>query len=140
MSARKGDRSSVRPQSDKPTRGLGRLATVPVMIITGCFTLLGITKLVPALGMFGLIWTLGAGGMFAFGLFRLNRKPEDSGEPVPEDRVDMEDGTTVLFNEPMAAHSGNTQRRLMELDSLLHSGLVTMEEYEAKRKSILDEL
>ena len=28
----------------------------------------------------------------------------------------------------------------LELDSLLHSGLVTMEEYEAQRKSILDEL
>jgi len=138
MSASKQDRSAVRPQSGKKTRVVRRLATVPVLIITGCFTLLGVTKLVPALGLFGLIWTLGAGGMFAFGLYNLNRRGEES---VQEERtVDMEDGTTVILNDSEPAAAGSIQRRLLELDSLLHSGLVTMEEYEAKRKSILDEL
>ena len=138
MSASKQDRSAVRPQSGKKTRVVRRLATVPVLIITGCFTLLGVTKLVPALGLFGLIWTLGAGGMFAFGLYNLNRRGEES---VQEERtVDMEDGTTVILNDSEPTAAGSIQRRLLELDSLLHSGLVTMEEYEAKRKSILDEL
>ena len=138
MSASKQDRSAVRPQSGKKTRVVRRLATVPVLIITGCFTLLGVTKLVPALGLFGLIWTLGAGGMFAFGLYNLNRRGEES---VQEERtVDMEDGTTVILNDSEPAAAGSIQRRLLELDSLLHSGLVTMEEYETKRKSILDEL
>ena len=92
------------------------------------FVLIGIFVVIPTFGPFGILWTLMAVGITGMNLYqafgRGYRGPEihieeDSGSPPPERDV---------------------QGRLQELQSLYDQRLITKEEYEAKRREILEEL
>lgn len=74
-------------------------------------------------GMFGLLWvTLGVVTV----IYNCYAAFSGNGVPIYEMDVDTSDD--------------NVESRLKKVDTLYHQGLISKEEWEAKRKSILDEI
>ena len=94
----------------------------------GLFVVIGLVVVIPNFGAFGILWTLAAlaiTGMNAYHAFgKGNVGPEihieDEGDDIPS--------------------AGSAEERLTELRNLYDRRLITDEEYEAKRKEILDQL
>ena len=92
------------------------------------FVAIGVFAVIPSFGVFGIFWTLIAvaitvtSGVNAFG-----KQGVVSHEIVVEDGAAGEDQPTA-------------QQRLEEARNLYDRGLITKEEYEAKRAEILKEL
>ena len=93
------------------------------------FCLIGLFVVVPTFGLFGLFWTAIAVFMTVRS-FAMAKGEADMGSYVIED--DSENG---------GAKSGKTaEERLTELQNLYDRRLISTEEYEQKRKEILEEL
>ena len=115
----------------RPGKAQGAFGT----IWGGIFVLIGLFVVIPTFGPFGIIWTLGALGitvinaLHAFGKKYVGpeiRIEEDKeGEPVP-DHIQ----STVL----------DAQGRLGQLKTLREAGLITQQEYDQKRREIVEEL
>ena len=138
-----------------------RLASVPFLIVSVFFVIIGVTTVIPQAGLFGIVWTLVAASFVVIGVLNLVRKngpahrvaydldPAEPYEPVIEhmfshaiqdvDGPDRSGASRQAPPEPSAC-SMDAQGRLEQLQRLLDAGLVTREEYEAKRKEILREL
>lgn len=95
------------------------------------FCFIGLFVIVPTFGGFGLIWTLFAviatvtSGINAF---------TDKGIATHEITID-DDIKRDAFN-----HNRNTEDRIKELQSLYDKGLITGDEYQQKRKKILEDI
>nr|WP_326184107.1 hypothetical protein [uncultured Oscillibacter sp.] len=142
---RKRGRITVQSQPTKETRAFQRLATLPFLIVSIFFVIIGVTQIIPMAGLFGVVWTLVAVSFVVIGIVELVRKngmAHRVGYDV-ETGLDrsivgiMED---VAEGEPAARPAGDTEGRLLELQSLYDRSLVTREEYEEKRKEILKDL
>lgn len=113
----------------------------------GIFVLIGLVVVIPLFGPFGILWTLAAvgitvmNGLHAFGKTYVG----------PEIHIEDEEGTEeVRPTEPSSPapethdHIPSTaldaKDRLEQLKSLKEAGLLTQEEYDWKRKQILDQL
>lgn len=93
------------------------------------FCLIGLFVVVPTFGPFGLLWT-------AIAVFMTVRS-----FAMAKGKVDM--GSYVIEEEGSAdgAKSGKSaEERLTELQNLYDRRLISTEEYEQKRKEILEEL
>lgn len=106
--------------------------------IVGCiFVLIGLVMVIPAFGLFGVLWTgiavVIAGMSFYQGFSKRYTGPEIHIE---------EEGTAEgpASAAPTAGESRDAQSRLTELRQLYDQRLITQEEYEAKRAEILKEL
>jgi len=97
-------------------------------IVGGIFVLIGVVVAIPTFGPFGVLWTLGAAGITVYNAYSAFGKGYVGPEINIED--DNSGGGTV----------GGTESRLRELQGLYDRGLITREEYEAKRQEILREL
>lgn len=95
------------------------------------FILIGVAVVIPSFGPFGVIWTLIAVGITIFNFYQAFGK----GYIGPEIRIEDEEGT-----DTPPAGSGTAATRLQQLQSLYDQGLITGEEYEAKRQEILRDL
>ena len=90
------------------------------------FVGIGLLVVIPTFGVFGIFWTLIAvaitvtNGINAFGK-----------KGVASHEIVVEDG---------AAEEPSSQQRLEEVRSLYDRGLITKEEYEAKRAEILKDI
>ena len=94
----------------------------------GLFVVIGLVVVIPSFGAFGILWTLAAlaiTGMNAYHAF-------GKGNVGPEIHIEDEG-----YDAPSA---GSAEERLTELRNLYDRRLITDEEYEAKRKEILDQL
>ncbi len=97
--------------------------------------LIGLFVAVPAMGAFGLLWTIIAliitvsHGMNVF---------TDKGIPTHEITIEEEEKTEP--RETAFKKELSTASRLEEAKALYEAGLITSDEYEAKRKQILEEL
>ncbi|MBQ7795520.1 MAG: SHOCT domain-containing protein [Lachnospiraceae bacterium] len=112
------------------------------------FCLIGIFVVVPIFGPFGLLWTAMA-GWITYSHYRngFTDKPMDTKVIEIED-----DGkhATVMSDFAGELRSYDVERdesgkedveeRLKKLQNLYHQALITEEEYEQKKKEILDEL
>ena len=87
------------------------------------FCLLGVFVVIPTFGLFGIFWTAVA-GWIAYSHYRNGF----TDEPLDSHVIDIEDD------------AGGTESRLRKLQSLYDQSLITYEEYEQKKKEILDEL
>ena len=94
------------------------------------FVGIGAAVAIPAFGFFGIFWTLVALGITIFNFYQAFGK----GYVGPEIHIEDEDGTEN------ASATSPTAVRLQQLQSLYDQGLITDEEYEAKRQEILREL
>ena len=94
------------------------------------FVGIGVGVAIPSFGLFGIFWTLVAVGITIFNFYQAFGKRYIGPE------ISIEDEETVN-----TAPAGNPSAvRLQQLQSLYDQGLVTQEEYEAKRQEILREL
>ncbi len=104
------------------TNHFGRASDVFGIMWSGLFVLTGLLVMIPVFGVFGIIWTLGAGTMtvsYAKQLLGKRRSGPKPGE---------------------AGASPDARRRLEQLETLKAAGLLTGEEYREKRREILEEL
>ena len=119
-----GNRKYIRM---KPSKLQGTIGGV-----MGCiFVLIGIFEVIPTFGLFGVLWT-GVAVLIAsthlYSAFSKNYKG-------PE--IYIEDETVENFS---ASSNSNSALRLTELRSLYDQRLITQEEYEEKRKEIMEKL
>ena len=121
--------------------------------ITGIiFCLIGVFVVIPTFGLFGIVWTIFA-GLIAYSHYRngFTDKPIDT--KVIEIDEDGED-VTVITHSGLGRHSYSIDResvreaaekesaeeRLKKLTNLYVQSLISREEYEQKKKEILDKL
>ena len=91
------------------------------------FCLIGLFFVVPTFGLFGLFWT-------AIAVFMTVRS-----FAMAKGKADM--GSYVIEDENGGEKSGKTaEERLTELQNLYDRRLISTEEYEQKRKEILEDL
>ena len=146
--SRKRGRITVQEQPTRQTRTFQRLAMIPFLVVSLFFVVIGITELIPAAGLFGVVWTFMAGCFVILAIFQMVRKNgvvHRVGYDVENDLDKsivglMEDVAESEIGENSPASTGTTEARLLELQSLYGRDLITREEYEAKRKDILNDL
>ena len=104
------------------------------------FVLIGLFVVIPASSMgggfgaiFGVFWTIIAAAVAGMNFYQAFGK----GYIGPEIHIEEEGGTEHAQD---AAAPGDAQVRLTELRTLYDQRLITQEEYEQKRKEILEEL
>ena len=143
MSTRKRGRITVQSQPTKETRFAQRLATVPFLIVSIFFVIIGVTFVIPNAGLFGIMWTLVAVCFVVIGIYNMVRKndlPHRVGYDVETDL----DRSIVGIMEDVVENSdeedGSVEERLTQLRSLYEQRLITQEEYDAKRQEILKDL
>ena len=109
----------------KPGRTQSTMGFVTGLIFVG----IGLFVVVPTFGPFGIFWTLIAAAITVTnGINAFGKKGVASHEIVVE-----EDGRT-------GAGTSTVEQRLEEVKNLYDRGLITKEEYEAKRSEILKDL
>jgi len=145
--ARKRGRITVQSQPTRETRAMQRLATVPFLIVSIFFVIIGVTTVIPMGGLFGVVWTLVAVCFAVIGIVNMVRKngmahrvAYDVEQDMAESIVGMMDDAPESEEYVDAAPMGTTEARLLELKSLYDRDLITYDEYEAKRKEILQDL
>ena len=97
------------------------------MIVGSIFVLIGLTVVIPNVGMFGVFWTLIAvtiAGTNAYNFF--------SAEGAASMEVDIDGSEAGLPSDDFAA-------RLRKLTQLRDDGLITEDEFQQKRCEILEE-
>lgn len=101
------------------------------------FCLIGVFLAIPAMGIFGVIWTV-----FALVITVMNGINAFSDEGIPtheiviDDRRDLEDSPSSLVQ----TQQKSVQERLKLVERLYEEGSITREEYEQKRRKILEEI
>ena len=90
------------------------------------FVLIGVVVAIPTFGLFGVVWTALA-GLIAFSHFKNGFT--DEGFATHEIIIDGEE----------AADEDDVEKKLRKLESLYEQELISRDEYESKRKEILDE-
>ncbi len=110
------------------------------------FCLIGLFVVIPTFGPFGILWTAVA-GWIAFVHYRNGFTDkqidsqvieiEDNGEDVT---VTSHAGFRSYSYETEAPEKEDVEERLRKLQSLFDQALITREEYEQKKREILEEL
>lgn len=130
-------RIHVRPGKGQSKMGFG------VGII---FCLIGVFLVIPTFGLFGVFWTAVAGW-----ITYVNYKNGFTEEQIDSHVIEIEDdGRDVTVTKHGAYHTysydaeetseESVEDRLKKLQNLYNQSLITSEEYEQKKKEILDEL
>ena len=109
----------------------GKTQSMLGFVVGILFVILGITIVIPMFGLFGILWTVMAG----FGVFFHYKNAFTEKGIATHEIVVEEDSETSA--EPSQE---NIEDKLIKLESLYHQGLITQEEYDSKRKEILDRL
>lgn len=112
----------------KPSKPASLLAG----IVGVAFVLLGIFVIIPTFGAFGLLWTLVAGGIGGIHLYNFF---SEKGAGLY--RIDVEDDS-VSNNNTANNEEVDFDVKLRKLQKLYDDRIITKEEYEKKRKELLD--
>ena len=117
----------------------GKAQSTVSFVVGLAFVLVGLVMVVPTFGPFGLLWTAGAAAITVInGLNAFGKK----GVPTMEIYSEEDEESPLEQEQPdQAASTALTAReRLEQLDSLKQAGLITGQEYQAKREEILNGL
>ena len=116
----------------KPGKGQSMVG----LVAGALFVLIGLFVVIPAAGGFGIIWTL-----FAVAITAVNgyNAFSEKGVATHEIVVDEEEDYFSAMSAP-APGTDDATARLNKLKELYESGLITREEYDDKRREILQEL
>lgn len=109
------------------TKRPGKASGAMSAVVGGIFVLIGIFVAIPTFGAFGILWTLMAAAMCVYGICSAFGKHYVG----PEITIESD----VQNTQPDDAGS-----RLEKLQQLYDSGLISQDEYEAKRKEIIAKL
>ena len=123
----------------RPGRGQSKLGFVVGIV----FCLIGVVMVIPTFGLFGIFWTAIAGW-----ITYVNYKNGFTDEQIDSHVIDIEDNgqdITVTRHGGYHTYSYDTKEddmetRLRKLQNLYDQSLITYEEYEEKKKEILEEL
>lgn len=113
----------------KPGKGQSTVGFIVGIVF--CF--IGLFAVIPTFGPFGIFWTVIAvvitvtNGMNAF-----------SDKGVTSHEIVIDDGTEL--NTEGGRYGTDSQKRLEELKNLYDNDLMTKEEYDEKRKEIIDDI
>jgi len=144
MSTRKRGRITVQHQPTGAARGMRRMMGVVHAVFGIVFVLAAVTVIIPNAGFFGLPF-LAAGLFFAVNGIRMAVSKNEMAHRVAYDvEQGMEQSIVgIMEDAPEEEEStavGSTERRLQELKDLYEKDLINRDEYEAKRKDILEDL
>lgn len=112
------------------------------------FCLIGVFVAIPIFGLFGVFWTAIA-GWITYVNYRNGFTDKQIDSRVIEIEDDGEDVTVTSHTgfetfsyaaENVASDKDDIEERMRQLQSLYDQALITREEYEQKRKEILEEL
>ncbi|MDF2486809.1 MAG: hypothetical protein K0R46_2977 [Herbinix sp.] len=95
------------------------------------FCFIGIFVAIPIFKMFGIIWTLMAAIITVINGYNAF---SDQGIASHEITIDEED------SQVKTDYNKTSEQRLNELQSLLNKGMITYDEYQEKRKKILEDI
>lgn len=109
----------------RPGKGQGVFG----LVFGGIFILIGVFMVIPVFGAFGILWTGLAVAVTAYQGYVCFGKNYAG----PEIHIEDEE-------EPTAAAGQGVETRLAQLQSLYEQGLITKDEYEEKKKKILEDL
>ena len=127
----------------RPGKGQSKFGFIVGII----FCLIGVFIAIPTFGLFGIFWTA-----MAVGITVINYKNGFTNKPIDSHVIDIEDdGQNVTasgygeyrsytYEEEQVSDGASIEERLRKLQSLYDQSLITYEEYEQKKKEILDEL
>lgn len=113
---------------------LGRTQSMMGFIVGLIFCFIGLFIVIPSAGLFGLLWTgIAVVITVSHGLNAFTDKGVSSHEVIVEEELrknqrEEEEGV------------GDVAERLTRISSLYQDGLITVQEYEAKRKEILERI
>lgn len=143
MSTRKCGRITVQSQPTKETRFAQRLATLPFLVVSIFFVIIGVTFVIPNAGLFGVVWTLVAVCFVVIAVYNMVRKNGHAHRVGYDVETDLDKSIVGIMED--VVESGETsadtvEDRLKELRSLYEQRLITQKEYDAKRQEILKEL
>lgn len=109
------------------------------------FCLIGVVMVIPTFGLFGIFWTA-----IAAWITYVNYKNGFTDDQIDSHVIDIEDdGQDVTVTRHGGYHTysydaenaeDDMEPRLRKLQSLYDQSLITYEEYEQKKKEILEEL
>ena len=111
----------------KPGKTQSRIGFVVGIV----FVFLGVIVVIPTFGIFGILWTILA-GLVVFG----NYKNGFTDKGVATHEIIIEDGMEIIER---ADDGEDIEAKLLKLNSLYEQRLITKEEYDEKRKKILEE-
>ena len=123
------DRKRKQRVTYRPSKSSGVFGGVVGVI----FVLIGVFVVIPTFGPFGILWTLFAVAITGMNLYQAFGK----GYVGPEIHIEEEGKSEHAQDAPAP---GDAQARLTELRQLYDQRLITQEEYEQKRREILEEL
>ena len=125
----------------RPGRGQSKVGFVVGIM----FCIFGVFVVIPVAGIVGIFWTALAGW-----ITYANYKNGFTDEQIDSHVIDIEDdGQDVTVTRHSGFHGytyeakeagGDMENRLRKLQSLYDQSLITYEEYEQKKKEILEEL
>lgn len=100
-------------------------------LIVGCvFVLIGLFVVIPEGGWFGYLWTF-----MAFAITVMNGINVFSSKGIATSRIEVDE-----FHDNFKQTDSSIESRLKEAEELYQKGLISKEEYETKRKDILNDL
>ena len=109
----------------------GKTESLFGFIVGLIFVGIGVFFVIPTFGAFGIFWTVMAGGIVFMNFLNAFSK---KGVPTHEIIIEGDE------EEPLLADNTNDiEAKLLKLYSLYEKGLITEEEYDEKRKAILEE-
>ena len=118
----------------KPGKAQSKMGFIVGLIFVG----IGIFVAIPTFGLFGIFWTAIA-GFIAYSHYKNGFT--DEGFPTHEIIIDEDELSAMREEGGSGDFAGeDIEARLKTLASLYDQGLITGEEYEAKRKEILEEI
>lgn len=106
------------------TKRPGKASGAMSAVVGGIFVLIGIFVAIPTFGAFGILWTLMAAAMCGYGIYSAFGKKYVG----PEITIESD------------AQPDDAKSRLQKLQELYDSGLISYDEFEAKRREIIAEL
>lgn len=116
----------------KPGKAQSKIGFIASLL----FVFIGIVIAIPTFGLFGIIWT-GLAALIAFTEFKNGFS--DEGITTHEITIEDEETRTSECADDAEEVGNDIEARLIKLNSLYDQRLITREEYDEKRKELLDE-
>ena len=143
MSNHKRGRITVQSQPTKETRTMQRIESLPFLVVSILFVIIGVVEIIPTFGLFGIVWTIMAVCFVFFAIFNMVRKNGPAHRVGYDVETDLERSIVGMMEDVVDEKSGavgSTEAKLAELRRMYDNRLITKEEYDAKRKEILERL
>ncbi len=126
-------RRRVRVQPSKP-------AMILSLVVGIIFVLVGIFIAIPTFGLFGIFWTMVAICITVGNVAPFFGKEGHTRQIIIEDEYEDLTDPADFRAHTSTPYVSDAEQRLQELQNLYNKGLITRDEYDAKRAEIIEKL